>query len=72
MGNIGTRPTVGKHDFTTEVHIFDFGEEIYGKEITIYFVDRVRDEKKFEGLDKLKEQLGKDRKVVTNLLDLVY
>ncbi|MCD4665751.1 MAG: riboflavin kinase [Bacteroidales bacterium] len=35
------------HDFTTEVHIFDFDKEIYGEEITICFVDRIRDEKKF-------------------------
>lgn len=68
MGNIGTRPTIGKHDFTTEVHIFDFDEKIYGKEITIYFVDRVRDEKKFEGLDKLKGQLERDKKTVMELL----
>jgi riboflavin kinase / FMN adenylyltransferase len=69
MGNIGTRPTIGKHDFTTEVHIFDFDEDIYGKEITIYFIDRVRDERKFNGLNELKEQLGKDREVVRKLLN---
>jgi riboflavin kinase / FMN adenylyltransferase len=69
MGNIGTRPTIGKHDFITEVHIFNFNEEIYGKEITIYFIDRVRDERKFGGLDELKEQLGKDREVVRKLLN---
>jgi riboflavin kinase/FMN adenylyltransferase len=69
MGNIGTRPTIGKHDFTTEVHIFDFDEDIYGKEITIYFIDRVRDERKFGGLEELKEQLVKDREVVRKLLN---
>jgi riboflavin kinase/FMN adenylyltransferase len=69
MGNIGTRPTIGKHDFTTEVHIFDFDGDIYGKEISIYFVDRVRDERKFSGLDELKGQLEKDREVVRKLLN---
>ena len=68
MGNIGTRPTIGKHDFTTEVHMFDFDEDIYDKEITIYFIDRVRDEKKFEGLEKLKGQLARDKKTVMELL----
>jgi riboflavin kinase/FMN adenylyltransferase len=68
MGNIGTRPTIGKHDFTTEVHIFDFDEDIYGKEITIYFIDRIRDERKFEGLEKLKNQLERDKKTVNELL----
>ena len=61
MGNIGTRPTIGKHEFATEVNIFDFDEDIYGKEITIFFVSRLRDELKFDNLEVLKEQLGKDR-----------
>jgi riboflavin kinase/FMN adenylyltransferase len=69
MGNIGTRPTIGNHDFTTEVHIFDFDEDIYGKEITIYFIDRVRDEVKFNSLDDLKSQLIKDKKTVLHKLD---
>jgi riboflavin kinase/FMN adenylyltransferase len=61
MGNIGTRPTIGKHDFTTEVHIFNFDREIYDKEVTLFFIDRIRDEKKFEDLNQLKEQLYRDR-----------
>jgi riboflavin kinase/FMN adenylyltransferase len=69
MGNIGTRPTIGRHEFTTEVHIFDFDQDIYGKEITMYFVDRIRDEQKFEGLGKLKEQLEKDRERIKKLLE---
>jgi riboflavin kinase / FMN adenylyltransferase len=68
MGNIGTRPTIGLHDFKTEVNIFDFEREIYGEEITIYFVDRIRDERKFDGIEKLAEQLRKDREVVKKLL----
>lgn len=69
MGNIGTRPTIGKHDFTTEVHIFDFDEDIYGKDITMYFVERIRDEMKFGNLEALKQQLEEDRKVVRRLLN---
>ncbi len=69
MGNIGTRPTVARHDFTTEVHVFDFDKDIYGKTITIYFIDRIRDERKFENMDKLKEQLGKDKLTVKKILD---
>ena len=69
MGNIGTRPTIGKHDFTTEVHIFDFDRNIYGKEITIYFIQRIRDEKKFSNLEKLKSQLEIDRIHVKNLFE---
>jgi len=68
MGNIGTRPTIGIDGLVTEVHILDFDKDIYGDEITIYFVDRIRDEIKFDGLEKLKEQLKKDKKIVENLL----
>ncbi|MCF8405753.1 MAG: bifunctional riboflavin kinase/FAD synthetase [Bacteroidales bacterium] len=61
MANIGTRPTVGINGLVTEVHIFDFDEDIYGNELTIYFTDRIRDERKFESLAHLKEQLLKDK-----------
>lgn len=68
MGNIGTRPTVGINGLVTEVHIFDFDEDIYDKEITISFIDRIRDEQKFKSLDALKEQLKKDKLQVVDLL----
>jgi len=64
MGNIGFRPTINNSDLTIEVHIFEFDEEIYDETITIYFVDRIRDEVKFKDLEALKEQLKKDRKTV--------
>jgi riboflavin kinase/FMN adenylyltransferase len=70
MANIGYRPTI-KHDrptLTTEVHIFNFSKEIYGKNLTIYFVHRIRDEVKFDGLEQLKEQLAKDRKLSLQIL----
>jgi riboflavin kinase/FMN adenylyltransferase len=71
MGNIGTRPTVGINGLVTEVHIFDFDKDIYGEEITIFFIDRIRDEKKFENLGELKKQLNKDRKTVSELLKFI-
>ncbi|MES2629204.1 MAG: bifunctional riboflavin kinase/FAD synthetase [Bacteroidota bacterium] len=63
MMNIGFRPTV---DGTTvapvpEVHLFDFAGDLYGKEITVRFIDRIRNEMKFPGVDALKEQLQHDR-----------
>ncbi len=61
MGNIGVRPTIDHGDLTIEVHIFDFDEDIYDEKITIQFVDRLRDEKKFENLEALKTQLAKDK-----------
>jgi riboflavin kinase/FMN adenylyltransferase len=65
MLNIGKRPTiVSTDDVHLEVHILDFQEDIYDKMITIRFIERVRDEQKFESVEALKEQLQKDEKFV--------
>jgi len=61
MGNIGFRPTVSNSELTVEVNIFDFDKELYGKEITISFIDRIRDEHKFKNLEALRHQLEKDK-----------
>ncbi|MDP2721329.1 MAG: bifunctional riboflavin kinase/FAD synthetase [Bacteroidales bacterium] len=68
MSNIGFRPTVDHGELTIEVNIFDFDQDLYGQEITISFVDRMRDEKKFESLDALKIQLAKDKIKAMTLL----
>jgi len=68
MSNIGYRPTIDEGDLTIEVNIFDFDKDIYGEEITISFVDRMRDEKKFESLEALKIQLAKDQEHALGLL----
>ena len=69
MGNIGFRPTVDHGDLTIEVNIFDFDEVIYDKSLKVFFIDRIRDEVKFENLDALKEQLHKDKINVLELLE---
>lgn len=66
MANIGFRPTIDKGNMsdvgiTIEVNIFDFEKAIYGKEITISFVERMRDEHKFKNIEALKTQLAKDK-----------
>ncbi|MBU3928744.1 MAG: bifunctional riboflavin kinase/FAD synthetase [Bacteroidetes bacterium] len=68
MSNIGFRPTVDHGDLTIEVNIFDFNQNLYGQEITILFVDRMRDEKKFENLEALRNQLVNDKKIALSLL----
>lgn len=68
MSNIGFRPTINRGDLTIEVNIFDFDKQIYGEEITISFVDRMRDEKKFKSFNALKEQLAKDKEHALKLL----
>ena len=63
MANIGYRPTIRlqKHELTAEVNILGFDKDIYGKEITICFLEKIREEEKFNGLEQLKEQLRKDK-----------
>lgn len=60
VANIGTRPTVdGTREFL-EVYIFDFDRDIYGKYINIEFIQKIRDEIKFNSLNELKQQIAKD------------
>ena len=68
MLNIGTRPTVQGKNQSIEVHIFDFDRNIYEKPIQVSLVKRIREEQKFENLDKLKEQLFLDRNRALNIL----
>ena len=64
MCNVGCRPTVssGNHR-TIETHIFDFDEDIYGLDIKVTFMEKIRDEVKFESLEALRNQLEKDREL---------
>jgi len=68
MLNIGNRPTVEGHEKRIEVNIFDFDQKIYGKVVTISFVKRIRDEKKFDSLEALSRQLSEDRLKAIELL----
>ena len=62
MCNIGCRPTVSAGmGRTIETHIFDFEEDIYGLDIKVTFLEKIRDEIKFDSLDSLKMQLEKDK-----------
>lgn len=59
--NIGCKPTVeGDNPVGVETHIFDFDEDIYGKEVKVSFLRKVREEKKFASLEALKEQMAHD------------
>lgn len=61
MLNIGNNPTIHGKGRSVEVNIFDFNKDIYDQEATIYFIERLRDEVKFNGLDELKQQLAIDK-----------
>ena len=60
IANMGVRPTVDGQNPVLEVHIFEFSKNIYGRKINVEFLQKLRDEKKFNGLDELKEQIFKD------------
>jgi riboflavin kinase / FMN adenylyltransferase len=63
MANIGHRPTVNitGEPRTVEVHIFDFNASIYGQEVSLSFLHRLRDEMKFSSVGELKLQLDRDK-----------
>ena len=68
MMNIGNKPTVEGRKKTLEVHLLDFSEDIYGEQLQIKFIEKIREEKKFENLDALKQQLLIDKNKVDHLI----
>ena len=69
MCNIGYRPTVGNGNARTiETNIFGFDEDIYGLDLRLTFVAKIRDEEKFASLDELKKQLERDREACLAIL----
>ncbi len=67
VANIGYSPTFDDHVFTVEVHILDFSDELVGEKLRVNFIDRIRDEMKFSGLDELSEQIRKDIEVARDM-----
>jgi riboflavin kinase/FMN adenylyltransferase len=67
--NIGYSPTFGDNQLTVEVHLLDFPrEELYGKSINVLFIDRIRDEMKFESPKELVKQIERDIERAKELL----
>ncbi len=60
VANIGKNPTFGDIDMSYEVHILNFRENLLGKTLRIHFIDRIRDEKKFNSPEELKGNIAKD------------
>ena len=60
VANIGYSPTFDDHLFTIEVHILDFNDDIYNKDIRVNLIQKLRDEVKFSGIDELSKQIEKD------------
>lgn len=60
VASVGTRPTVGGTKMLLEVYIFDFDEDIYGQELQVEFVEKIRDELNFPDIDALIENINND------------
>ena len=70
VANLGYRPTFGGDSVVLEAHLFDFDGDLYGREVRVAFVEHLRAEKKFDGLDALKAQIAADSARARELLAL--
>ncbi|MCF8469279.1 MAG: bifunctional riboflavin kinase/FAD synthetase [Parvibaculum sp.] len=68
VANVGRRPTFDKQDVLLEAHIFDFEGDIYGNHAAVSFIEYLRPEQKFDGLDSLKAQIAKDSEKAREVL----
>ena len=73
MMNIGTNPTVEDKGWSIEMHLFDYEGSLYGEYVQVELLDRLRDERKFDSLDSLKQQLQRDKaqslEIIRNISD---
>lgn len=67
--NVGTRPTFAGDGITVEVHLLDVDRDLYGQHLEVSFVHRIRDEQRFDGVDALVAQIGRDAATARDLLD---
>ena len=67
--NLGVRPTVDGTQLRIEVHLFDFAGDLYDQPMRVHLVERVREERKFAGLDELKAQIAKDAALARAILE---
>lgn len=68
VANIGRNPTFGEQRMSYEVHIFDFSKDVLGKELRVYFIDRIRDEKTFPDVKTLHDNIVRDIKGAKEIL----
>ncbi|MFW5909020.1 MAG: riboflavin kinase, partial [Desulfosalsimonas sp.] len=60
------------HIFTVEVHLLDFSGDLYGEKIRVNFIERIRDEEKFNSIDELTEQIKLDIQAARRILAKAY
>ena len=72
MMNIGHRPTFNGTSTSMEVNLFNFSGDLYGQELLVSFISKIRDERKFDSIDALAEQLQHDKVQINMLFDTTY
>jgi riboflavin kinase/FMN adenylyltransferase len=68
VANFGRRPTVDGLKLLLEVHLFDFAGDLYGHRLRVRFIERLRPERRFDGLDALKAQIAEDARQARRIL----
>lgn len=68
VANVGVRPSFDNGQRTVETHIFDFDQDIYGCDLVVEFVARLRDERRFQDIDDLVAQIGRDSESARQIL----
>lgn len=68
VANIGTKPTIGQFEPNLEVHLFDQSETFYGERLAVEFIEKIREEKRFDGIDQLKQQIEQDSRIARSVL----
>lgn len=69
MVNVGVRPTIRRgNDLTVEAHVIDWEGDLYGKQLSVIFYSRLRDEQQFNSIDALRRQLEADKRAVLAVL----
>lgn len=72
MMNIGHRPTFNGRTTSMEVNLFNFSGDLYGQKLLVSFISKIRDERKFDSIDALAEQLQHDKVQINKLFDTTY
>ena len=68
VANLGSRPTFEEAERLLEIHLLDFEGDLYGREVAVDFVDRVRDVRRFSSVDDLRAQIARDAEAARNTL----
>ncbi|MES9812753.1 MAG: bifunctional riboflavin kinase/FAD synthetase [Candidatus Thiodiazotropha sp.] len=69
VANIGNRPMVeGDNRYLLEVHLFDFNQDVYGEHVSVEFVQKLRDEQRFESFESLRQQIWRDAERAREIL----